>query len=107
MKRSGVVAGHGAFAPWEDLVRGACTGKTICLMRSACAGHAAYCSELVVISAFICLINHGRREIITGLPNDGVAECMATYVVDTTARPMLIKKITFVWKPRTFGVKMH
>lgn len=42
------------------------------------------------------------REIITGLPDDGVADCMATYVCEAN----LISKITFVWKPRTVGVKL-
>lgn len=43
--------------------------------------------------------NHGItlyascREIITGLPDDGMAECMATYVVDTEQQPMKIKKM--------------
>lgn len=48
------------------------------------------------------------REIITGIETNGqgVAECMATYVVDTDSTPMLIKKITFVWKPRTFMAKL-
>ncbi|GIL64568.1 hypothetical protein Vafri_18465 [Volvox africanus] len=44
------------------------------------------------------------REIITGLPNGGVADCMATYVCDVAADK--IKRITFVWKPRTEGVKL-
>ncbi|KAG2496815.1 hypothetical protein HYH03_005221 [Edaphochlamys debaryana] len=44
------------------------------------------------------------REIITGLPGDGVADCMATYVVDIEAGK--IKKATFVWSPRTDGVKL-
>lgn len=42
------------------------------------------------------------REIITGLPDDGVADCLATYVCEDN----LITKITFVWKPRTDGVKL-
>ncbi|KAL6745236.1 hypothetical protein V8C86DRAFT_2984426 [Haematococcus lacustris] len=45
------------------------------------------------------------REIITGLPDDGVAECMATYLVCPDS--MKIKTVQFVWKARTFGVKMH
>ncbi|PNH11080.1 hypothetical protein TSOC_002143 [Tetrabaena socialis] len=44
------------------------------------------------------------REIITGLPDNGVADCMATYVCDTAAGK--ISKITFVWYPRTDGVKL-
>ncbi|GIL75608.1 hypothetical protein Vretimale_15133 [Volvox reticuliferus] len=44
------------------------------------------------------------REIITGLPNEGVADCMATYVCDIAADK--IKRITFVWQPRTDGVKL-
>ncbi|KAF5835575.1 hypothetical protein DUNSADRAFT_7177 [Dunaliella salina] len=41
------------------------------------------------------------REVIFGLPDNGVAECLATYVVDTSKSPYLIKKVKFVWKPRT------
>lgn len=44
------------------------------------------------------------REIITGLPNSGVADCMATYVCDISANK--IKRITFVWQPRTEGVNL-
>ncbi|GLI61868.1 hypothetical protein VaNZ11_004338 [Volvox africanus] len=44
------------------------------------------------------------REIITGLPNGGVADCMATYICDVAAGK--IKRITFVWQPRTDGVKL-
>ena len=42
------------------------------------------------------------REIITGLPDGGVADCMASYVVEGG----LIKRAAFVWKPRTLGVKL-
>ncbi|KXZ53960.1 hypothetical protein GPECTOR_6g879 [Gonium pectorale] len=44
------------------------------------------------------------REIITGLPNGGVADCMATYVCDVPNNK--ISRITFVWQPRTEGVKL-
>ncbi|KAG2441984.1 hypothetical protein HYH02_009777 [Chlamydomonas schloesseri] len=44
------------------------------------------------------------REIITGLPDGGVADCMATYVCDLQLGK--ISRITFVWKPRTEGVKL-
>ena len=39
------------------------------------------------------------REIITGLPNGDVADCMATYVCDVAANN--IKRINFVWQLRT------
>lgn len=44
------------------------------------------------------------REIITGLPDGGEADCMATYVCDLEAGK--ITKMTFVWQPRTPGVKL-
>lgn len=39
------------------------------------------------------------REVITGLPDGGVADCMATYVCDVAANN--IKRINFVWQQRT------
>ncbi|GAX77565.1 hypothetical protein CEUSTIGMA_g5009.t1 [Chlamydomonas eustigma] len=42
------------------------------------------------------------RELITGLPGDGQADCMATYVV----KEGKISKIQFVWRSRTPGVKL-
>jgi predicted house-cleaning NTP pyrophosphatase (Maf/HAM1 superfamily) len=41
------------------------------------------------------------REVITGLPDGGVADCLATYVCDVDANE--IKRITFVWQARTVG----
>lgn len=46
---------------------------------------------------------------LAGLPDNGVAECMATYVVEAAPSSKhggLIKRITFVWRPRTDGVKL-
>eukprot|EP00955_Chlamydomonas_euryale_P090942 364585-Chlamydomonas_euryale.AAC.14 len=43
-----------------------------------------------------------HMHVITGLPDDGEADCMATYVV----RDSKIAKMTFVWRPRTKGTKM-
>lgn len=42
------------------------------------------------------------REIITGLPDNGVADCMATYVIEDKK----IAKVQFLWKPRTDNVKL-
>jgi len=39
------------------------------------------------------------REVITGLPDGVVADCLATYVCDVDANE--IKRITFVWQART------
>ena len=39
------------------------------------------------------------REVITGLPNGDVADCMATYVCDVDTNT--IKRINFVWQLRT------
>lgn len=41
------------------------------------------------------------REVIHGLPDNGVADCLATYVVDTASSPYLIKKMKFVWVPKS------
>lgn len=43
-------------------------------------------------------------EFITGLPGDEMADCMATYVVDTAAGQF--KRISFVWRPRVSGTQM-
>ena len=42
------------------------------------------------------------RELISGLPNGGEADCMATYVI----RDSKIAKIQFVWRPRVAGTRM-
>lgn len=42
------------------------------------------------------------REIITGLPDGGVADCLATYTIEGG----LISRIQFVWRPRTQGTSL-
>ena len=49
-----------------------------------------------LLGRLICGNTVVDREVITGLPEDAEADCMATYVV----RDGLISKIQFVWRPR-------
>ena len=42
------------------------------------------------------------REVITGLPDGAVADCMATY----TVRGGRIQRMSFVWRPRTSNASL-
>ncbi|MEW5301114.1 MAG: hypothetical protein WDW36_003994 [Sanguina aurantia] len=42
------------------------------------------------------------REVISGLPDGGIADCLATYLVQDSK----IKRMTFVWQPRSPGTVM-
>lgn len=54
--------------------------------------------------AFVAFALLPTGEFITGLPNDEMVDCMASYVVDQETGQF--RRISFVWLPRSISTQM-